>query len=303
MEKTDLQQTLKLTVSDNKHNKWILGFDSTVNSEARFSLDKFVTTNADGFVSTIDDSCINFLRINVSENANFLSDVTFKDQVIHFNEKASVIEQNDGKTHSFKITKTGEPSSQSNELRPLSFSLCTGNVTIKNGATLSGETKVDNLVLTRQNDKINGGKITFSKALDGSEFWHNDTFGSDQLPTLRWHHSGSVRMNLDSDGRLTTSGDIGSFSDASLKKNVNTIDNALSKVMLLRGVEFQRIDDESSHVGVIAQEVESVVPQVVSEVSGIKTVAYGNLVGVLIEAIKELKAEIDCLKLNNTSNP
>ena len=303
MEKTDLQQTLKLTVSDNKHNKWILGFDSTVNSEARFSLDKFVTTNADGFVSTIDDSCINFLRINVSENANFLSDVTFKDQVRYFNEKASVIEQNDGKTHSFKITKTGEPSSQSNELRPLSFSLCTGNVTIKNGATLSGETKVDNLVLTRQNDKINGGKITFSKALDGSEFWHNDTFGSDQLPTLRWHHSGSVRMNLDSDGRLTTSGDIGSFSDASLKMNVNTIDNALSKVMLLRGVEFQRIDDESSHVGVIAQEVESVVPQVVSEVSGIKTVAYGNLVGVLIEAIKELKAEIDCLKLNNTSNP
>ena len=302
MELTDLQQISKLTVSDNKHNKWILGFDSTVNKEARFNLDQFVTTNADGFVSTIDDSCVNFLRINVSKNADFLSEVTFKDQVIHFNEKASVIEQNDGVTHSFKITKAGETLSQSNELKPLSFSLCTGNVTIKNGATLSGETKVDNLVLSRQNDKINGGKITFSKALDGSQFWHNDTFGSDQLPNLRWHHSGSVRMNLDSDGTLTTSGDITAFSDATLKKNVNTIENALSKVMLLRGVEFQRIDDESSHVGVIAQEVESIVPQVVSEVSGIKTVAYGNLVGVLIEAIKELKAEIDCLKLNNTSN-
>ena len=302
MEKIDLQQISNLTVSDNKHNKWVLGFDSTVNKEARFSLNKFVTTNADGFVSTIDDSCVNFLRINVCKNADFLSDVTFKDQVRHFNERVSVIEQNDGETYALKITNIGEPFGQSNSLRPLSFNLCSGNVTIMHGVNISGETKVDKLVLAKQNDKINGGKITFSKAFDGSEFWHNDTFGSDQFPNLRWHHSGSVRMTLDSNGTLTTSGDITAFSDATLKKNVNTIENALSKVTLLRGVEFQRIHDGSSHVGVIAQEVECIVPHVVSEVDGIKTVAYGNLVGVLIEAIKELKAEIDSLKLINALN-
>ena len=52
----------------------------------------------------------------------------------------------------------------------------------------------------------------------------------------------------------------------------------------------------SRRVGVIAQEIETVIPEVVDEKDGVKSVAYGNIVGVLIEAIKELKAEVDELK-------
>ena len=88
-----------------------------------------------------------------------------------------------------------------------------------------------------------------------------------------------------------------STSDESLKENVQTITNALDKVDSLRGVNFDWIDSGKAATGVIAQEIETILPEVVTEdEDGIKHVAYGNVVGVLIEAIKELKAEIEDLK-------
>ena len=75
------------------------------------------------------------------------------------------------------------------------------------------------------------------------------------------------------------------------------IENALDKVESLRGVNFNWKDSGDYATGVIAQEVEQILPEVVVESDeGIKHVAYGNIVGVLIEAIKELKAEIEDLK-------
>ena len=77
------------------------------------------------------------------------------------------------------------------------------------------------------------------------------------------------------------------------------IENALDKVLDLRGVYFNRIGKtyDEREVGVIAQEVEKVLPELVKEgPDGMKSVAYQNLVAVLIEAVKDLKAEIDNLK-------
>ena len=77
--------------------------------------------------------------------------------------------------------------------------------------------------------------------------------------------------------------------------NIKTIDNALEKTLKLRGVEFDRVDMEDHQIGLIAQEVEKIIPEV-DHGDEIKSVTYGNLVGLLIEAIKELKKEIDDLK-------
>ena len=100
-------------------------------------------------------------------------------------------------------------------------------------------------------------------------------------------------------GDFKAAGDVVAYSDARLKENVETIDNALDKVLAMRGVSYNRIADEdkSRKIGVIAQEVEQVLPEVVSqEGDGMKSVAYGNIVGVLIEAIKEQQKQIDELK-------
>lgn len=95
---------------------------------------------------------------------------------------------------------------------------------------------------------------------------------------------------LDVVGNIKASGDLIAFSDERLKNNIETIPNALEKILQLRGVTFTKIDgDNRRHVGVIAQEVENVLPEVVyTDENGMKSVAYGNLVALLIEAIKEL---------------
>ena len=86
-------------------------------------------------------------------------------------------------------------------------------------------------------------------------------------------------------------------SDARTKKDVNTIDNALGKVNNLRGVEFTRIADEKRSIGVIAQELEEILPELVAtDNEGMKSVNYAQITGVLIEAVKELFKEIEILK-------
>jgi hypothetical protein len=81
------------------------------------------------------------------------------------------------------------------------------------------------------------------------------------------------------------------YSDRRAKENITTIDSALDKVLQLRGVYYNRIDDvdKKRQVGVIAQEVEEILPEVVTycDVNDEYGVAYGNLSGILIEAVKE----------------
>ncbi len=67
----------------------------------------------------------------------------------------------------------------------------------------------------------------------------------------------------------------------------------------MRGVEYTRKDTGERQIGVIAQEVQAVMPEVVTNTNNGLSVAYGNMVGILIEAIKELKTEIHCLKMQN----
>ena len=102
---------------------------------------------------------------------------------------------------------------------------------------------------------------------------------------------------LDVNGTIRATGDVIAYSDARVKENVKTIDNALDKVTQLRGVSYNKISETEEKIGVIAQEIEKVLPQVVQEDDeGMKSVAYGNIVGVLIEAIKEQQKQIDELK-------
>jgi hypothetical protein len=110
----------------------------------------------------------------------------------------------------------------------------------------------------------------------------------------------ALTVDMSAAGAATFNNDVTAFSDVMLKEEIDTIDNALDRVQGMRGVFFKRKDFTGSRqTGVIAQEVEPFLPEVVRETKDekkIKSVAYGNMVGVLIEAIKELNAKIEKLQ-------
>ena len=89
-----------------------------------------------------------------------------------------------------------------------------------------------------------------------------------------------------------------SLSDETQKENIRPIENAIEMVSQMNGVYYDWIDRHNTgSVGVIAQEIEKILPEVVSTNDrGLKTVSYGNLVGVLIEAIKEQQVRIEELE-------
>ena len=94
---------------------------------------------------------------------------------------------------------------------------------------------------------------------------------------------------------VATAQDFNSASDENLKTNIRTIEDPLAKVVQIRGVNFDWKETQRPSLGVIAQEVEKVLPELVMD-NGTKTVNYNGLIGLLIEAVKAQQEEIDILK-------
>jgi hypothetical protein len=131
----------------------------------------------------------------------------------------------------------------------------------------------DDLQITANTDayvSVNAGDLYFIDSADATKF----TFAM-------------------STGDFTASGNVTAYSDERLKSNVRTIDDGLDKILRMRGVYFDK--DGKSNTGVIAQEVEKVLPEVVFS-GEYKSVAYGNIVGVLIEAVKTLTKRVEELE-------
>ena len=101
-------------------------------------------------------------------------------------------------------------------------------------------------------------------------------------------------------GELFVSGNItgfANFSDITLKENLEIINDPVDKVMNLNGYTFNYIGSDIRMPGLVAQEVEEVLPEAVYETpQGKKALHYANMVGLLVEAVKELKAEVEELK-------
>ncbi|MGY8864633.1 MAG: tail fiber domain-containing protein, partial [Methylophagaceae bacterium] len=120
---------------------------------------------------------------------------------------------------------------------------------------------------------------------------------------FRWAYTG----NFDAHGDITGYSTLTS-SDIKLKTNIQNLDGALDKTLKLRGVKFDWKDEEkpNDQLGFIAQEVEEILPELVKEIDTVgkdgethKVVNYQGVIPILVEAIKELKAEIEQLKNDN----
>jgi hypothetical protein len=173
-----------------------------------------------------------------------------------------------------------------------------GNVT-GNATGLTGTPNLNVGVVTATSFFGNGSGLTGAGSTVSDDTSTNQTF----YPLFTQTTSGTITSSKVSTSKLTfnpstgtlTVVDINSTSDINLKTNINTVENALDTVSQLRGVSFDWKETEKSSYGVIAQEIEKVLPELVGS-EEVKTVNYNGIIGVLIEAIKELKNEIEELK-------
>lgn len=118
-----------------------------------------------------------------------------------------------------------------------------------------------------------------------------------------FYPNGVLKMSLDSSGNLVASGNItayGSPSDLKLKENIEVIDNALDKVKQLKGITYDLKSDGNRLTGLIAQDLEKVLPEAVYTAKDLEdeehlAIRYGNTVGLLVEAIKEQQEQIEAL--------
>lgn len=161
----------------------------------------------------------------------------------------------------------------------------------------------------------NSGSVTLNVASDQRGVIYrigrdNQDYISVGTTTIDFYLDGALDMRLENDGDLHVDGDVIAFStttssDERLKENISTIDDALTKVKQLDGVEFTWKRDGELSAGVIAQQVEQVLPQSVKEKvlplmtddgESYKTVNYNQLTALMIQAIKELSHRVEQLE-------
>ena len=183
------------------------------------------------------------------------------------------------------------------------------------GGTLTGSLKINdeyNLQLgTDATTRTTLRQGTFSTVSDcfsivttGVSGVNPDAYWSLPGSTLYIANNIDATIALSSTGSIVAEGDItafGTVSDITQKENIVKIEGALDKIAKVSGYTYNYIGNSTPMTGVIAQEFEEVLPQVVYETKLLdgtmsKAVRHGNIVGLLIEAIKELKAEIEELK-------
>ena len=187
--------------------------------------------------------------------------------------------------------------------------ITTSNLISVNGITTGNIRLNDNALLLRTLNDANHN-ISYNTTIDGPRIMGYGggllscgTAGS--IVALTWASTGNVGIGttvpsykLHVVGDIYSSGDVTAFSDRRKKTDIVTIEQALDKIKKIRGVYFTNLINNRRGMGVIAQEVEEILPEVVlTAEDGSKSVAYGNLVGILTEGIKELTNKIDNYKI------
>lgn len=132
-----------------------------------------------------------------------------------------------------------------------------------------------------------GGSNAYITNSTGNFFGSNTLIGPGTVST-------GYRLYVN--GTIYATGDITALSDVAAKDNVLTLTNALNTVSNLRGVSYTVKDTGEAKIGLIAQEVKKILPEVVVENSENIGIAYQNIVAVLIEAVKELKKKVEDLE-------
>lgn len=181
--------------------------------------------------------------------------------------------------------------------------------TASTGITVTGEvdaTSFDGILKSGISLESNAFHQT-SDGIDRLFFANNAETKFNGTNSVDFRVNGTDRARIDSAGTWTVTGNVtafGSISDENKKENIEIIPDALNKISELKGVTFNYIKDGKRSTGLIAQDLEKVLPEVVYEATDLedkndkfKAVNYGNTVGLLVEGIKELKERNEKLEM------
>ena len=159
------------------------------------------------------------------------------------------------------------------------------------GIDLSGATHSTGTAIRIKSDDY----ISLS-AYDQIRLKHNNTSGS-----IEFYQGTNRRGYLNmTTGDFTAAGNVISYSDATLKTDIVRITDAIEKIAKLSGYTYTRTDTGQRQTGLIAQEVDAVLPEAVIRDGDIMTLAYGNLMGLVVEALKELTDRVTQLESRST---
>lgn len=211
----------------------------------------------------------------------------------------SALTEGDGITYDPNVGELNIDNSYIRELftggNGISYNSSTGNISLDYTSPFEGLNPAT-FVRTTGNQDVGGIKrftqgirVDSDIIMGGADFRH--------IGSLTFTGQSGV-VEISSSGDIIADGDITAFSDIRLKENLLQIPDALDKVKELTGYLYTRKDQNNKkQTGLIAQDVKKIMPEVVSEnAEGMMSVAYGNLMGLMVEAIKELSAEVEELK-------
>ena len=175
-----------------------------------------------------------------------------------------------------------------------------------NGNVGIGENSPDSLLHVNSGTTNVAAKFESTDSIASVQF--TDSGGSCEIggsgTSVVFYPNGALKAYLDLSGNLVAAGNVtayGSMSDEKLKENIEIIKNPIEKIKNLKGVNFTYKKDGKKSTGLIAQDLEKVLPEAVYTAKDLEdeehlAIRYGNTVGLLVEAIKELEARVEELE-------
>jgi prefoldin subunit 5 len=283
---------------------WQLGASST-NTASQFTWTNNHTFNANLTIAATGELII-AAGAGISANGSFGTAgqvLTSNASSIYWASTASVdptyVQNTDSRTLSGNLVFSGANNTFSGNLTISS----TGELIVSAGAGISAN---NSFGTTGQYLTSNGSSIFWSTASGGGATLSNETSSATtHYPAMSTTSTGSWSSAIVSTTKLYFTPSTGqlnatifnSLSDENAKKDIQTIENALDTVNNIRGVKFNWKENDIPSMGLIAQEIEQYLPELVHTTQeGEKSVNYGGIVGVLIEAIKELSDRVKKLE-------
>lgn len=177
------------------------------------------------------------------------------------------------------------------------WELISGNVTLASNQTITGvKTFNSSEVRITGGDATNNGNLYLGANRRVRNVIASNAWEFVNAANTTVIYTMADNGNFTATGSILANQNVTAFSDRRLKTDITKITFALDKVAKLNGYTYTRIDSGAKHTGLIAQEVLEVLPEAVETNGEHLALAYGNMMGLMVEAIKELKARVEFLE-------